>query len=85
MIQKFIQARLKSLYNIDCKLGCYRHFVDSYHIYKNRIPEIKQGLLKAVQCRTLEQRTRNYSDWSKEMNRCVLEIREKAWRMCNEP
>jgi thymidylate synthase len=82
-LQQRIAARVSELSGQAIVAGRYVHMVDSYHIYGSNFKEFEGRFLGALQKRTFEQRTLNYSDVKEMMEEARPMILEKARNMGN--
>jgi thymidylate synthase len=80
-LQQRIAARIAELSGRPVAVGRYVHMVDSYHIYGSYFKEFTGRFLGALEKRTFEQRTMNYSDLKDMMEEAKPMILEKAGSM----
>ena len=80
-LQKKIAARISELAEKTVKLGRYVHQADSYHIYGSYFHEFENRFLRALETRSFEERTFNYSDINDIMEEAIPAILEKASKM----
>jgi thymidylate synthase len=80
-LQRRIAARIAELSGRPVAVGRYVHMVDSYHIYGSYFKEFTARFLGALEKRTFEQRTMNYSDLKDMMEEARPMILEKAASM----
>ena len=77
-LQQRMATRISELTGRPVAVGRYVHMVDSYHIYGSNFKEFESRFLGALQKRTFEQRTMNYSDLKDMMEEGRPMILEKA-------
>jgi thymidylate synthase len=77
-LQARMARRISELSGRQVVLGRYVHMVDSYHIYGSYFREFEGRFLGALQKRSFEQRTMNYSDLRDMMEEARPAILEKA-------
>jgi thymidylate synthase len=80
-LERRIAARVSELSGRQVRVGRYCHLADSYHLYGSYFREFEERFLRALEKRTLEQRTMRYEDLREMMEEARPAIMEKARRM----
>jgi len=77
-LQNKIASRIAEISGLNVKLGRYVHQADSYHLYGSYFEDFKNRFLMAIDSRTFEERTYNYSDVKFIMDEAIPMIKKKA-------
>ncbi len=77
-LQNKIADRIAEISGLNVKLGRYVHQADSYHLYGSYFEDFKNRFLSALENRSFEERTYNYSDVKSIMDEAIPNLKHKA-------